>query len=89
MVLYKAVESIDLDQCDGNENRNIGMNRHLILEDSFKLYRKLQKTRKCHRSVLDNQLFDVRMVEKECPLSVEIDSKEKIVRQVVCKMITL
>ena len=89
MVLYKAVESIELDQCDGNESGIIGMNRHSILESLVKLYRRLQKTRKCHRSVLDNQLFDVRMVEKECPLSVEIDSKEKIVRQVVCKMITL
>ena len=45
MVLYKAVETLNLDNVDGIEN-GIVYNKHSILESSIKRYRKLQKTRK-------------------------------------------
>ena len=41
MVLYKAVESLNLDEKDGNKHGAF-MNKHVILEDSIKLYWKLQ-----------------------------------------------
>ena len=65
------------------------LNKHSILEDSMKLYRRLQKTRKSHRNVLDNQLYDVRMMENENQIGVGFDSKENIIRCVVNKMVTL
>ena len=88
MLLYKAVESLNLNESDGIVGDGI-LNKHSILEGSIKLYRRLQKTKKCHRSVMDNQLFDVRKLEEECPLSANEDSKENLIRAVVGKMVTL
>ena len=86
MILYKAVESLNLNESDGIDGKTF-MNKHVILEDSIKLYRQLQRTKKSHRSVLDSQLYDVRMVELENPL--EKDTKEELVRCLVSKMIKI
>ena len=89
MVLYKAVEKLNLDNVDGIED-GVVYNKHSILEGSIKLYRKLQKTKKRHRSVLDSQLYDLREMERECSkIDLGHDSKEHLVRCVVSKMITL
>ena len=88
MLVYKAVESINLNGTSGIDD-DVVMNKHSILESSIKLYRKIQKSRRCHRSVLDNHLSDVRTVERECPLDDKTESKENIIRDVVSKMITL
>ena len=55
----------------------------------MKLYRRLKKKKRSHRSVLDNQIADVQRVERECPLDVKAETKENIIRCVVCKMVTL
>ena len=86
MILYKAVESLNLNESDGIDGKTF-MNKHVILEDSIKLYRQLQRTKKSHRSVLDSQLYDVRMVELENPL--EKDTKEELVCCLVSKMIKI
>ena len=89
MVMYKAIESLNLDDTDGIKEGVI-YNKHSILESSMKLYRKLQRTKKSHRSIHDNQLYDLREMEVECNrINPEHDSKEQLVRYVVSKMITL
>ena len=89
MVIYKAVESLNLGETDGIKDGVI-YNKHSILESSMRLYRRLQKTKKSHRSILDNQLYDLREMEQECNrINPEHDSKEQLVRCVVSKMITL
>ena len=88
MVLYRAVESLNFEEIDGNGSEVV-MNKHAILEDSMKLYRRLQQTRKTHRSVLDSQVYDIRMMERENPIDIHLDSKEHLIRCVVNKMVTL
>ena len=36
---------------------------------------------------MDNQLFDVRILEEECPLSTNEDSKENLIRDAIGKMV--
>ena len=86
MVLYQAVEKMNLDDEDGI---GIQMNKHAILEGSMKLYRRLQKTKKTHRSVIENQLYEVRLIEKECPIVAVECKKEELIHKVVNKMVTL
>ena len=38
---------------------------------------------------MDNQLYDVKAVETECPINVDEDSKDVLICQVVGKMIVL
>ena len=38
---------------------------------------------------MDNQLFDVRILKEECPLSTNEDLKENLIRAVIGKMVTL
>ena len=86
MVLYKAVESLELDDAELSGEVS-SFNKHAVLEDSIKLYRKLQRTKKSHRSVMDNQLYDIRTIENEHPISLNKDSKEHLIRCLVGKMI--
>ena len=89
MVLYKAVEALNFDGPEGSKSGMI-YNKHSILEDSMKLYRKLINPKKRHRCVLENQMYDLRKMEKECcVIDVEHDSKEHLVNCVVTKMFTL
>ena len=88
MLLYKAVESLTLSETYVTVD-NVILNKHSILEGLMKLYRKLQRTKKCHRSVLDNQLFDVGMVKEERLSSVKDELKENLIRSVIGKMVTL
>ena len=87
MVLYRAIGYMDLDRVDGIDIGNL-MNKHAILESSMRLYRRLQKTKKTHRSVVENQLYEVRLIESEHPIISIKDVKEHLVHQVVNKMIT-
>ena len=82
MVLYKLVECLNLDEKDRNEHGAF-MNKHAIIEDSIKLYRKLQRTKKSRRSVLDTQMSDIRMLGRENPIHCKVDSKEHLVRCLV------
>ena len=90
MKLYKAVEAVE--NSDGDENsKKLWLNKHSILEDSLKLYRKLQKKQNTHRSV---KVMDIRSLEQEfCEgASVEYkndDCKDRLIRSLVCKMITM
>ena len=86
MVMYRAVGSMNLDDEDGI---GISMNKHAILESSMKLYRRLQKTKKTHRSVVENQLYAIRMIENENPIVAVGCKKEELVHKVVNRMITL
>ena len=75
-VLYKAVEALNLNGLEGSKSGLI-YNKHAILEDSMKLYRKLRKPKKRHKCVLENQMFNLRKMEKECcVIDIEHDSKE-------------
>ena len=56
MKLYMTVEEIVL--------TDETVNRHSVLEDSVKLYLKLKKKGKTHRSVLDRNRKDVLEIEK-------------------------
>lgn len=58
------------------------------MEYLIKLYRKLQKSKKCHRNILDNQLY-ARRVEKERPIDVKKESKENIIRSVASNLVAL
>ena len=49
MILYKAVESLNLNDSDGTID-TVALNKHSILEGSIKLYRRLKKT-KSHTGV--------------------------------------
>ena len=69
MLLYKAVEALNLSGADGNDSQVI-FNEHSILEGSMKLYRQLKKPKKRHRCVLENQMSDLRRMEKECGVMV-------------------
>ena len=60
MVMYRAVESLNLNENDGTHQGKI-LNKYAILEDSIKLYRQFHKMKKAHRSMTDNQLYDVRI----------------------------
>ena len=86
MVLYQAVEKMNLDDEDGT---GIQMNKHAILEGSMKLYQRLQRTKKTHRSVIENQLYEVRLIEKECPIVAVECKKEELIHKVVNRMVTL
>ena len=89
MILCKAVETLNF---HGSEGAKSGLiyKKHAILEDSMKLYRQLKLPKKRHRCVLENQMYNLRKMEKECcVIDAEYDSKEHLVNCVVTKMITL
>ena len=88
MVLYKAVEALNLDDSDAMDG-GVMFNRHSVLEESMKLYRRLKKRKKRHRSVLDNQMCDIRTMERDCKVNLKEDTKEHLVQCVVAKMVTL
>ena len=76
MRLYKVIEK---------EHNEVGMtNLYAVMEDSIKLFAKVQRWIKrkynTHRSVLDNNVMDVRSIEREFPLSNrnfnQVDNKE-------------
>ena len=52
MKLYKAIEQI-------NSEETKLVQRHSVLEDTMKLYSKMKKVSKSHRSVIDMNLRDV------------------------------
>ena len=97
MLLYKAVESVELENIVGDadsDGKNMGprLNKHSILEDSLKLYRQLQQKHSTHRTV---RVMDIRSLEKELEYDNEMvnkndcDSKKSLVRSLVKKMVTL
>ena len=55
------MESLDLDSLDMNEKFDV--NKHSVMEGTMKLFSKLRKRSKTHRSVLDMNLSDVREIE--------------------------
>ena len=61
MKLYKAIEG--LDTSDSSELTN----KHSIIEESMKLYKKLKKLSNTHRSILDKNRGDVREIEAAVP----------------------
>ena len=91
MKLYTAVKAVE-DGKNGVEGTMMRLNKHSILEESLKLYRRLQKRRYNHRSVT---VTDLRSLEREFDES-ELNqtpkndiSKEQLIRYLVKKMITL
>ena len=88
MLLYKAVESLNLNEFDKN-GVDVKLNKHAILEESMKLYRKLQRKKKSHRSVLDTQMLDIRLIQQECPINLNEDKKGHLLRCLVGKMIRM
>ena len=92
MKLYTAVKAIE--DCGIDEGGvMLRLNKYSILEESLKLYRRLQKKRFNHRSVT---VTDIRSVEREfeeCEYADQTPnndlSKEQLIRYLVKKMITL
>ena len=92
MKLYRSVERVGLFQ-DNGSGKNVILNKHSILEDSIKLYRKVLKNQKCHRRVHVTDVIAIEELEKEVndrvsPANNE-DSKEHLIRSLVMDMITL
>ena len=56
MKLYKVVEEL-------NSERKQAVSKHSILEKTLKLYAKMKKLSKSHRSVLDMNITDVHDTE--------------------------
>ena len=63
MLLYKAVEMLNLVETNGTVDSPVFLNKHSILEGSMKLYWRLKKTKRSHWSVLDDQITDIWSVE--------------------------
>ena len=68
---------------DYEDGIHIGMNKHAILESSM-----VTKTKKTHRSVIENQLYEVQLIEKECPIAAVECKKDKFVHKEVKKIVT-
>ena len=64
MLMYKAVASMNESGDDGIEDTSL-VKTHSVLESSIKLFRQLQKKTTKHRGVLDHQVTDIRVLEKE------------------------
>ena len=56
MKLYQAVKDFRIES-------NVTLNKHSILEGAMKMYLKLKKKGKSHRSVIDRNLRDVSEIE--------------------------
>ena len=56
MKLYRVIQSVSL-----GENQKF--NKHILLENTMKIYVKLKKKSKSHRSVLDQQMADLVDIE--------------------------
>ena len=85
MLMYKAVEDIKFEEIDGIQVGTL-VNKYSVLESSINLFRKLQKKKSKHRGVLDNQLSDIKALEKGVKTD---DNKEHLIRYVVNKMVSL
>ena len=59
MILYKAVEALDLNGCDEMDSSSMMFNQHSVLEELMKFYWRLKKPKKHHRSVLENQMCHI------------------------------
>ena len=84
MKLYKAMEGLDTSDCHELTNK------HSILEDSMKLYKKLKKVSKTHRSVMDKNMRDVREIEAALPnrlQSFESTVGKDIKKKTVCLLV--
>ena len=97
MLLYKAVEAIEItsNSTDSptdfsickNQNKLFMLNKHSIMEDTLKLYRRLQKKRYTHRTVM---VSDLRSLEAEFSMEDNTtDSKKHLINCLVNKMLTL
>lgn len=88
MILYEAFEAINLEDYVGIGDK-IVLNKHTVLEDSIQLYFRLQWIKNTHRSIMDKQLYNVRLVQRENLLDVIKDSKKQLVLCLLGKMIKL
>ena len=83
MKLYAAVKSINLH----DNNMGLIQNKHSILEDSIKMYRKLQKKHKKHRGV---SVCDMKTLEQNVNGHTKMsDSKEHLICTLVKEMVAL
>ena len=93
MLMYKALNMICLDDDVCGSQIGASLKNHSIMEDSIKLYRKLNKVKNCHRSILDNQVSDIRILEKEFPgreMEAQLDdSKSNLICYLVKQMVAL
>ena len=87
MKLYKAVQSVGLGE-------DMTLNKHAILESSMKVYLKLKKVAKSHRSVADGNVRDV--MEIDTHYNVVIDEalhkngiKEEKQHEVISELVQL
>ena len=84
MLLYKAVKNIKLDEVDGIKTKEV-LNKHSVLEESMKVYRKLKQKKTRHRSVREYDIHSLENEYKECQSE---DSKEHLVLTLVKEMIS-
>ena len=66
MKMYKALNDFELDEKLKNE-------QHSIMEGAIKLYSKLKRQGKTHRSVCDRNVGDVNKISRSIPLDVNIN----------------
>ena len=79
MKLYLAIEKLSV-------IADSTVNRHSVMEDSMKLYLKLKKQGKSHRSVIDRNRRDVREIENSISINMnETDGLTSVSRKTVVK----
>ena len=88
MKLYKSIKN--LTKQDNQEDKD-KLKNYAINEQTMKLYLRLKKKGKTHRSVIDRHLKDVQAVEREEPLpnkptNDKRDNKDTIIKLLVQRM---
>ena len=78
MKMYKAIDSIEVDN-------GLIDDKHSIMEGAVKVYCKLKREGKTHRSVSDRNVRDVNDIERCIPLNININSNSDIDRDDINK----
>ena len=89
MKLYAAMQEISsLDTVNFNDSPETS-NKYAIMEDAMKLYSRLKKKGKIHRSVLDRHRSDIAEIERLNPLTAgneKVDVKVEMIDKLLVKM---
>ena len=68
MKMYRAFDSVELDEKLANE-------KHSIMEGAIKIYTRLKRKGKSHRSVCDRNVADVNEIASSIPLNIHTKYK--------------
>ena len=80
MKLYKVIQTIPMTE-------ELSTNKHFLLEEAIKEYSKMKRKCKTHRSALDKNIQDIRMIEKSCQSINQSNNKRDIKKEVICELL--